>query len=483
MNGTVGKAKGRLLLQRCLSCLQSWVRWRDVCRKTSLRLKLRFKRCKSSQSNNKTGLPSFATDHSRRCHCKLTYALTRHQRSIHCESKHVAHVASKRPWGPQTTRDTPEPNREKPSITKLDRTRYEPLRANAAYLAAEGLVAEMRLRVLSQGGLDGERFMAGRALVRPFLGVDPDVTYQVARFLELLGDWTELQWDFEHFIPGSRSLLSIENGGPLYVTIASDHFDRSVESAHCVDVNNRAHYNVTNVRRMYGFLKNLNQKSDHRLTHFKLQHSQLLLRTPQASRACFYLLAVHALVPTHPVHFAHLPRPVAAHAGVSHVKAGYDCKINKQKTRRQLQKTWVVFLNFPSLITCTKRRSQGHSSFVYVFAFIIWLFWWAWLALRSLATHLHNKLQSESATKLYQAEKGTWTCRSPFKKCPKPVAKDTSRCTIDHASAVLFETYDADETHRTDAASRRPVRVEQRGWLALRLSREVLRTKRAAFIG
>ena len=175
--------------------------------------------------------------------------------------------------GPQTTRDTPEPNREKPSITKLDRTRYDPLRANAAYLAAEGLVAEMRLRVLSQGGLDGERFMAGRALVRPFLGVDPDVTYQVARFLELLGDWTELQWDFEHFIPGSRSLLSIENGGPLYVTVASDHFDRSVESAHCVDVNNRAHNNVTKVRRMYGFLKNLNQKSDHRLTHFKLQHS------------------------------------------------------------------------------------------------------------------------------------------------------------------------------------------------------------------
>ena len=119
MNGTVGEAKGRLLSQRCLSRLQSWVRtktnvcclvvflsivicalrWRDVCRETSLRLKLRFKRCKASQSNNKTGLPSFATDHSRRCHCKLTYALTRHQRSIHCESKHVAHVASKRPWG------------------------------------------------------------------------------------------------------------------------------------------------------------------------------------------------------------------------------------------------------------------------------------------------------------------------------------------------------------------------------------------------
>ena len=273
MNGTVGKAKGRLLLQRCLSCLQSWVRWRDVCRKTSLRLKLRFKRCKASQKQQQNRFAIF---------CNRPLAALPLQANLRTDSPPAQHSLRKQTrgprgkqaaMGPQTTRDTPEPNWEKPSITKLDRTRYDPLRANAAYLAAEGLVAEMRLRVLSQGGLDGERFMAGRALVRPFLGVDPDVTYQVARFLELLGDWTELQWDFEHFIPGSRSLLSIENGGPLYVTIASDHFDRSVESAHCVDVNNRAHNNVTKVRRMYGFLKNLNQKSDHRLTHFKLQHS------------------------------------------------------------------------------------------------------------------------------------------------------------------------------------------------------------------
>jgi len=34
--------------------------------------------------------------------------LTRHQRSIHCESSRVVHGVSKRKWAPQTTRDTPE---------------------------------------------------------------------------------------------------------------------------------------------------------------------------------------------------------------------------------------------------------------------------------------------------------------------------------------------------------------------------------------
>jgi len=49
-----------------------------------------------------------------RSHAVLS--LTRYQCSIHCESSHMVHGASKQKWAPQTTRDAPK-GVQKPSMS------------------------------------------------------------------------------------------------------------------------------------------------------------------------------------------------------------------------------------------------------------------------------------------------------------------------------------------------------------------------------
>ena len=60
------------------------------------------------------------------------------------------------------------------------------------HLAFEGLVAEMGLLVRGESRLDREALLTSLASERSLVGVGADVTYQVARFFELL-ETTRLQ--------------------------------------------------------------------------------------------------------------------------------------------------------------------------------------------------------------------------------------------------------------------------------------------------